>query len=104
MDIAERAQRLLGDLVTWRDVAMHPFEEPDESAPLGLNADRHFEAVSALYLSQPGLAERVPLSFAEEVATCLLLACCRLLRLVEAEHGSACWLIENDLSEGGAGC
>ena len=101
---AERAHRLLRDLVTWRDVAMHPFEEPDERAPPSLNADRHFEAVSAFYLSHPWLAERVPLSFAEEVATCRLLTYCRLLRLVEAERGSACWLIENDLSEGGVPC
>ena len=82
---------------------MYPFEEPDESAPPGLNADRHFEAVSAFYLSHPWLTERVPLLFAEEVSPRRLrpagcwptVACCHL---VEAERGSACWLIENDLS------
>lgn len=101
---AERVQRLLSDLVTWRDVAMHAYEDPDECAEPGLNADRHFEAVSAFYLSHPWLAERVPLSFAEEVATCRLLAYCGLLRLVDAERGSTCWLIENDSSAGGDVC
>ena len=101
---AERAQRLLSSLVTWRDVAMHPYGEPEDSAPPQINANRHFEAVSAFHLSHPWLGERAPLSSAEETATCRLLAYCGLLRLVEADAGPACWLLAADLSEDGVAC
>ena len=45
---ATRAQRLLGSLVTWRDVAMHPHEPPSPDAAPGRNAVRHLEAVSGV--------------------------------------------------------
>ena len=83
---------------------MHPYEPPSPEAPRGHNAPLHFDTVSAFYLSHPWLAERSPMSWAEELATCRLLAYCGLLRMVEAEGGAACWLVENRRPEGGPAC
>ena len=55
-----RAERLLDNIVSWRDVAMHRYGAPDPKAPPGANAAFHFEAVSEFYVSHPWLAGRVP--------------------------------------------
>ena len=101
---ATRAQRLLRSLVKLRDVAMHRYEAPAPDAEPGHNAALHFDTVSAFYLSHPWLAERVPMSWDEELATCRLLAYCGLLRMVEAERAPACWLVENRPSEDAPAC
>ena len=101
---ATRAQKLLSSLVTWRDVAMHRYEAPDAEAEEGFNASLHFDTVSAFYLSHPWLAERTPMSFSEELATCRLLSYCGLLRLVEAANTSAYCLVETRPSEDDQAC
>ena len=91
----DRARRLLADLVTWRDVAMHSYEHPHkDDVPPADNANRHFEVVSAFYQSHAWLAERAPLTFGEEFATCKLLDYCGVFRLVMGRTPPACWLVE----------
>ena len=100
-----RAEKLLSNLVTWRDVAMHPYEAPQTDVEPGANSAHHFDVVSAFYLSQPWLGERVPISFAEELATCRLLSYCGLLQMVEVADSPACWLVENEPpGKSGGGC
>ena len=79
---------------------MHPYEAPHEDVEPGANAALHFDVVSAFYLSQPWLAERVPMSFAEELTTCRLLSYCGLFRMVEVARGPACWLVEPPAQSG----
>ena len=71
-----RAEHLLDNVVSWRDVAMHRYGAPDPKAPPGANATLHFDTVSEFYVSHPWLAERVPTSFGEEFAMCKLLSYC----------------------------
>ena len=61
---AQRAHILVRDIEINRDVAMHRVGPPDPDAPAGAN---------------PGLGQRVPLSFGEELALARLLAYCGLL-------------------------
>ena len=71
-----RAEHLLDNMVSWRDVAMHRYGTPDPQAPPGANATLHFDAVSEFYVSHPWLAGRVPTSFGEDLAMCRLLSYC----------------------------
>ena len=53
-----RAEHLLDNVVSWRDVAMHRYGAPDPKAPPGANATLHFDTVSEFYVSHPWLAGR----------------------------------------------
>ena len=46
-----RAEHLLDNMVSWRDVAMHRYGAPDRQAPPGANATLHFDVVSERNLS-----------------------------------------------------
>ena len=75
-----RADKLVTDLVSWRDVAMHRYQPPDPAAEVGSHAQLHYERVSEFYLEHEWLAGKVPLSFGEELALARLLGWCGLLR------------------------
>ena len=77
-----RADELIDNIVSWRDVAMHRYAAPDRAAPVGSHAQLHFDRVSEFYLEHPWLGERVRLSYAEELALSKLLAYCGLFREV----------------------
>ena len=77
---ARRAESIVQDIEINRDVSMHRLGAPDLNAPMAANAERHFHRVLEFYVEQPELGERVPLSFAEEVALARLLGHCGLLR------------------------
>ena len=76
-----RANELIDNIVSWRDVAMHRYAAPDPAAPVGSHAQLHFDRVSEFYLEHPWLGERVRLSYAEELALCRLLEYCGLVAL-----------------------
>ena len=71
-----RAETLVDEIVSWRDAAMHRYDTPDSGAGAAENATLHFDEVSEFYARQPWLGERISMSFAEELATCRLLAFC----------------------------
>ena len=75
---ARRANELVDNIVSWRDVAMHRHQAP--SAPAGAHAQLHLERVSEFYGEHPWLGERVPWSFGKELALCGLLVYCGLFR------------------------
>ena len=74
-----RAEDLVANILSWRDVAMHRYEAPDPAADVGSHAVLHYERVSEFYLEHPWLAGKEPLSYGEEVALAMLLAWCGLL-------------------------
>ena len=71
---------LLNDLITWRDVAMHPHGPPDPLLSVEENALTHATAVFAFYSSHDWLAHRIPMNYGEEFATAKLLDFTGLLR------------------------
>ena len=75
-----RADKLVTDIVSWRDVAMHRYQPPDPAADVGSHASLHYERVSEFYLEHPWLAGKAPLSYGEELALARLLGWCGLLR------------------------
>ena len=85
-----RAEHLLDNIVSWRDVAMHRYGAPDPKAPPGANATLHFDVVSEFYVSHPWLAGRVSTSFGEDLATCRLLVYCGLFEGEKAATGVRC--------------
>ena len=74
-----RADKLVTDIVSWRDVAMHRYQPPDPAAEVGRHAQLHYERVSEFYLEHEWLAGKVPLSSGEEMALVRLLGWCGLL-------------------------
>ena len=74
-----RADKLVTDVVSWRDVAMHRYQPPDPAAEVGRHAQLHYERVSEFYLEHEWLAGKVPLSSGEEMALVRLLGWCGLL-------------------------
>ena len=85
-----RAEHLLDNMVSWRDVAMHRYGAPDPQAPPGANATLHFDTVSEFYVSHPWLAGRVLTSFGEDLATCRLLVYCGLFENEKVALGVLC--------------
>ena len=75
-----RADKLVTDIVSWRDVAMHRYQPPDPAAEVGGHAQLHYERISEFYLEHPWLAGKAPLSYGEELALARLLGWCGLLR------------------------
>ena len=75
-----RAYKLVTDLVSWRDVAMHRYQAPDPAADVGSHASLHYERVSEFYLEHGWLGGKVPPSYGEEMALATLLGWCGLLR------------------------
>ena len=88
---ARRANDLVDNVVTWRDAAMHRYGAPNPVAPRGVNAELHFDVVSEFYPEHAWLGQKVPWSFAEELAMSKLLAYCRLFR-ESASAPSIFWL------------
>ena len=95
-----RAEQLLDNIVSWRDVAMHPYGAPDPKAPPGANATLHFDAVSEFYVSHPRLGERTPTSFAEDFAMCSLLVYGQLFRELPLASGVFCLTRHADIGGG----
>ena len=85
-----RANELVDNIVSWRDVAMHRYAAPNPAEPVGSHARLHFDRVSEFYLEYPWLGEGVRLSFAEELALCKLLTWCRLLVEQPLSHAVFC--------------
>lgn len=75
-----KCERLLSDLVTWRDVAMHRYGEPDPGLSAEEGAAVHFKAMSDFYLEHEWLAERAPMGYGEEFAMAKLLDFSELLK------------------------
>lgn len=75
-----RADKLVTDIVSWRDVAMHRYQPPDPAAEVGGHAQLHYERISEFYLEHPWLAGKSPPSYGEELALARLLGWCGLLR------------------------
>ena len=73
-----RAEELVDNIVSWRDVAMHRYQAPSAAAEVGEHAQLHFDRVSEFYGEHPFLGEKVPWSFGEESALCRLLVYCDL--------------------------
>ena len=95
-----RAEHLLDNIVSWRDVAMHRYGAPDRQAPPGANPTLHFDAVSEFYVTHSWLGERAPTSFAEDLAMCSLLAYCRFLRELRLATGVFCLTGDAGIGEG----
>ena len=73
----ECSAHLVDNIESWRDVPMHKAgSAPDQSVPMEVHVERHFESVYEFYLEQPWLAEHTPSSFAEEHALVKLLGYC----------------------------
>ena len=68
-----KCQRLMNDLVSWRDAAMHRHGAPDPDRSKEENARIHYEALAGFYLSHAWLAERVRMPVGEELALAKLL-------------------------------
>ena len=83
-----RADKLVTDIVSWRDVAMHRYQAPDPAAEVGSHAQLHYERISEFYLEHPWLAGKVPLSYGEELALARLLGWCGLLREIAPGPGA----------------
>ena len=77
---ARRAHVLVRDIEINRDVAMHRVGPPDQDAPPGTNAGRHFDRILEFYLAHRDLGGRVSFSFGEEMALARLLGYCGLFR------------------------
>lgn len=75
-----KCDRLLKELVTWRDVAMHRYGKPDPRLSAQEGAAIHFKAMGDFYLQHEWLAERVPMGYGEEFAMAKLLAFAGLLK------------------------
>ena len=73
------AASLRDDLVTYRDVAMHPYDAPSPDVDPDENLRLHAEAVSRLYLQTEGLAARTDLTITEIRSTAMLLTFAGLL-------------------------
>ena len=48
-----RAEKLVTEVVSWRDVAMHRYQAPDPAADSGDYAQLPYERVSEFYLGAP---------------------------------------------------
>ena len=82
-----RAEELVDNIVSWRDVAMHRYQAPDSAAPAGSHAQLHFDRVSEFYGEHPWLGEKVPWSSGEELGMNALLAYCGHLREIPLPGG-----------------
>ena len=85
-----RADELIDNIVSWRDVAMHRYQAPNPAAEVGEHARLHFDRVSEFYLEHPWLGERVRFSFSEELALCKLIAWYRLFVEQPLSQGVFC--------------
>ena len=75
-----RAEDLVANIISWRDVAMHRYRPPDPAAEVGSYSELHYERVSEFYLEHPWLAGRAALSYGEQMSLARLLGWCGLLR------------------------
>ena len=73
------ARRLCEDLVQYRDVAMHRYEQPSPEVDPDENVLLHAEATSRLYLETEELAARTDLTITEVRTTAMLLTFAGLL-------------------------
>ena len=86
-----RAEELVDNIVSWRDVAMHRYPIPDPSDKVSAGgAQLHFERVSEFYGEHPFLEQKVPWSFGEECAMGKLLAYCGLMVDRPLSNGIGC--------------
>lgn len=74
-----RAEELVDQIASWRDVAMHRYQAPNAATKVGEHAQLHFDRVSEFYGELPWHGEKVPWSFGEELALAKLLVYCRFL-------------------------
>ena len=87
---ARKCQRLMNDLVRWRDAAMHRRGAPNPELSAKENAWIHYEAVAEFYLSHAWLAERVRMPFGEELALAKLLEFAGFLKVEMACKNVTC--------------
>ena len=83
-----RAEELVDNIVSWRDVSMHCYQAPNPAADVGEHPRLHFDRVSEFYGEHPWLGEKVPWSFGEELAMSRLLSWCGLMVERPAIEGS----------------
>ncbi len=85
------AEALVKDILINRDVAMHRVGvPPDPDAPPGANLERHWDRVMEFHGDHPGLGERVPFSFGEELALVRLIGFCGLMQEEFPKSGCSC--------------
>ena len=85
-----RAEELVDNIVSRRDVSMHCYQAPNPAADVGEHARLHFDRVSEFYGERPWLGEKVPWSFGEELAMSRLLSWCGLMVERPLSKGVTC--------------